>query len=173
MGERLTVMTQLFNWSGDTQELVLNDVLNKNLSDLSVMEEAVVRRFIEERNFQIPNMYEMMRRWGPWGALNLLYYDPSAWKPVVYDDDERIKNVIDAFPTHADNIEIVSRHNNIVNLRFDLWTHTKTASVKQKKQATLQLAYLPWRAQKVATPGFYYNPLGLTVVGYSVGNVAR
>ena len=168
MGSRLTVMTQLFNWSGDTQELVLSDIFNKNLGDLSTLKNAVVRRFIEERNFQIPDEKEMLRRWGPAGTLAFLY---AQWTPVVSKDDDKIKDVLEALPTHADNIQIMSSHNNVVNVNFDLWTHAKKGSFKTKKQATIHLAFLPGRVQQVATPGFYYNPLGLTVVHYSVGDV--
>ena len=165
MGSRLTVMTQLFNTTRGTKTLVLSDILNFNLGNLELMGKAFVHRFIEERNFQIPEQKEMERRWGPYGTLAMMSH-PAVWSPVYRYDDQRIKDVVDALPTHADNINILSHVGNTWLVDFDLWTHTATGPIRQRRRVSLVVNFYSDRMQKVSTPGFYYNPLGMTVVDY-------
>ena len=168
MGSRVTVMTQLFNTTRGTNTLVLSDILNFNLGNLELIQKAFVRRFIEERNFQIPAQKEMERRWGPLGTLAMISHPVTVWRPVYRYDDQRVKDVVDQLPRHADNIEIVSHVGNSWLVDFDLWTHLPQGSVKERKRASLLLAFYQERMQRVATPGYYYNPLGMTVVDYSI-----
>ena len=171
MGGRLTVMTQLFNArTRGTETLVLNDILNRKVGDLDVLEKAFIHRFIEERNFQIPDPWEMMRRWGPKGTLALTTH-PSEFRPVYSKNDERIKKVLESFPTHADNIQIISRVGHSWIVSFDLWTHTPTGSTKQEKRFNIVVDFLPSYAQKVATPDNFYNPLGMVITDYTDTNV--
>ncbi len=165
MGSRVTVMTQLFNTTRGTKTLVLTDTLNQNLGDLDLLEQAFVRRFIEERNFLIQHSKEMQRRWGPYGDLALMTTS-RIWRPVYRYDDERIKKLDETFPTHADNINIESRVGHNWKVNFDLWSHTQQGMVRRPKTANVRVAFSPARAQKVAYPGYYYNPLGMVVVDY-------
>ncbi len=169
MGSRLTVMTQLFNTTRGTDTLVLSDILNFNLGDLDVLEKAFVQRFIEERNFQLPDQAEMERRWGPFGVLANISH-PDIWSPVYRYDDERIKDVVEALPTHAENIQFISRVGRNWWVSFDLVTHYPNGITKQKRTVTLRVDYYSGRVQKVSTPGFYYNPLGMTVSEYNITN---
>lgn len=172
MGGRVTVMTQLVNMRNrGTETMVLNDIMNKKLDNLDILEKAFVRRFIEERNFQIPDQWEMFRRWGYGGTLSLIA-TPAIFSPAISDKDERLKKVIEQDATHADNIQILSRVGRSWNISFDLWTHTPTGSMKQEKRANVVIDFLPNYEQKVATPGYYYNPLGMVVVGYNVSDKA-
>ena len=173
MGGRLTVMTQLFNTrTRGTETLVLNDILNLDVGNLDVLEKAFIHRFVEERNFQIPDRLEMMRRWGPNGTLALTTH-PSEFSPVYSKDDERIKKAMEAFPTHADNIRIDSRVGHAWNVSFDLWTHTPTGSTKQEKKFNIVVDFLPNYVQKIAKPDSFYNPLGMVVTDYTDGNTGN
>ena len=172
MGGRLTVMTQLVNMRNrGTETMVLSDIMNKNLDNLDVLEKAFVRRFIEERNFQIPDQFEMLRRWGFGGTLSLMS-SPSVFPIAVSKDDKRLKDAMEQYPTHADNIQILSRVGRSWRVSFDLWTHTPSGSIKKEKEANVVVDFSPNYEQKVATPGYYYNPLGMLVIGYLVTDKA-
>lgn len=167
MGSKLTVMTQLFNTPRGTDSMVLTDVLNRDLGDLDLLQKAFVHRFIEEFSFTIPDKKEMLRRWGPRSTLSSMSVS-RVWRPVYKESDDRIKALEDAFPTHADNINIISHIGKSWSGEFDLWTHTKNGMTKQKKRFSLDLGFARNRAQKVARPGYYYNPLGIVVTKYHV-----
>lgn len=167
MGSRLTVMTQLFNTTRGTSTLVLSDVLNQNLGDLELLQKMFVHRFIEERNFSIPDDKEMQYRWGPYGELALMS-TRKIWRPVYRHDDDRIKELKDSLPTHADNINIISHVGNTWLVDFDFWTHGKTGSMIQKRRVSVKVDFDWRRAQKVATAGYYYNPLGMVVTEYYI-----
>ena len=170
MGSKVTVMTQLFNMrTRGSQSMVMSDIMNKSVDNLDILEKAFIRRFIEEKHFQIPDKWEMLRRWGAQGTLALIT-TPKIFPRARSKDDERVKEVVDQFPTHADNIQIQSRVGRNWVVWFDLWTHTAKGSTKQAKIANIVLDYLPSYAQKVATEGRYYNPLGMVVVGYNVND---
>lgn len=170
MGGRLTVMTQLVNMRNRGSEtMVLSDIMNKNLDNLDVLEKAFVRRFIEEKNFQIPDQFEMLRRWSYGGTLSLMA-TPQIFMPVASKNDDRIKNALEQYPTHADNIQILSRVGRSWQVSFDLWTHMPNGSVKKEKKGNLVVDFSPNYVQKVATDGYYYNPLGMVVVGYHVND---
>ncbi|MBP5534083.1 MAG: hypothetical protein J6Y03_01075 [Alphaproteobacteria bacterium] len=164
-GGELAVMTQLFNITRGTNSLVLSDVLNDNLGNLELLQKAFVHRYIEERNFVIPDKLEMWRRWGPRSTLSLMS-GRGVWAPVYRDNDERLKDLDDAFPMHADNIRIISHVGNSWLVEFDLWTHGKNGMTKQKMKFTLDVGFYRSRKQTVAIPGYYYNPLGMVVTRY-------
>ena len=165
MGSKLTVMTQLFNTTRGTSSLVLSDVLNHNLGDLELLQKAFVHRYIEERNFVIPDKTEMWRRWGPLSTLSLMS-GRGVWTPVYKEGDDRLKALDDALPTHADNIRIISHVGNSWLVEFDLWTHGKNGMTKQKMKFSLDIGYNRNRMQKVAPAGYYYNPLGMVITRY-------
>ena len=173
MGGRVTVMPQLFNMRNrGTQVMVLEDILDKNLGNIDLLEKAFVHRYIEEKNFLLPDQMELLRRWGPAGPLALMSAG-RVFTPVRSKDDDRIKEAIEKHPMHADNIQIRSRVRTQVgreyNVSFDLWTHAPNGSTKQRKTAHLVINYASSRAQKVATPGYYFNPMGMIVTDYDDG----
>ena len=171
MGGRLTIMTQLFNTrTRGTETFVLTDILNQETGNVSKLEKALVYRFIEEWNFRIPDQQELLRRWGPTGTLALIS-SPKVFKPVRSKNAEKIKKALEELPTHADNIEIISRVGRHWSVSFDLWTHAPDVSVATKKQANLVLDYSPDYVQQIANPDYYYNPLGMVVVDYTVTDV--
>ena len=170
MGSRLTVMTQLVNTRNRGSEtMVLSDILNRNLDNLDLLEKAFVRRFIEERNFQIPDRWEMLWRWSPNGTLALIS-TPNVFRPIRSKDDEKIKKALEEYPTHADNIQIRTRVGRSWQVSFDLWTHMPSGSVKTEKEANVVVDFSPAYQQKKSTPGYYYNPLGMVVTDYNSGN---
>lgn len=167
MGGKVTVMSQLFSTTRGTDSMVYNDILNNNVGDRNLLEKAFVIKYIEEKNFVIPDSPEMQRRWGPLGKLSLMSH-PAVFRPVYRYDDDRVKDMEDVLPQHADNIQILSRAGNDWRVQFDLWTHTQTGSYRRRQEATLHLESYSGRRQTIATQGYFYNPLGLTVTSYNV-----
>ena len=98
----------------------------------------------------------MLRRWGYGGTLSLITI-PQIFPPAASKNDSRLKDVLEQYPTHADNIQILSRVGRSWRVTFDLWTHMPTGSVKQEKEANLVVDFAKNYAQKVATDGYYYN----------------
>ena len=108
----------------------------------------------------IKKLSEYTRLWIKDGTYTIESYD-------------EVKDVLEQYPTHADNIQILSRVGRSWRVTFDLWTHMPTGSVKQEKEANLVVDFAKNYAQKVATDGYYYNPLGMVVVGYHVTDKSR
>ena len=167
MGSKLTVMTQLFNITRGTQSLVLTDVLNRNLGDLELLQKSFVHRFVEERNFRIPDKLEMFRRWNATGTLAIMA-SRGVWRPARNDKDKRISDLLDLPATHADNVNIISHVGNTWLVDFDLWEHTKSGSTKKRQRVSLVVKFSNAKAQKVASSNLYYNPLGLVVTDYHI-----
>ncbi len=170
MGSRLTVMSQLFNTTRGTDTMFYSDTLNYNLSDLNTLEWSFVQRYVEEKNFVIPEKKEMERRWGPFGDVAMMSL-PRIFPPVFRYDDERIKNLEDSFPMHADNIKFLSRTGHNWNVSFDLWTHGPNGSSRIRKNANITVGFSRSRRQKNAISGHYFNPLGMVVTDYTATTV--
>ena len=173
MGNRMDVLTQLFNTTRGTETMFYSEVLNPELlfqnekkSSLLTLEQGFVMRYIEERVILIPDTNEMFRRWNPSGNLARMSYGKT-FIPAYKNSDERLKNMDGVDPRHAENIRIISRVEHFWTAEYDVCYETKDLEARcSSKRVNISVAFIPSRRDRRAYEGRYFNPLGMVVTDW-------
>lgn len=154
----------------NTSQFIQVEPFNQNTSDKKLVDETLIRFYMDTRHNAFKDNPEMMYRWGKGGPLHRL----SSSK--VYNDfaanlKEKIKAVTERNATTSINIVNISvRQNNIYDIEFDKYTLVKGVLNVKRKNAVLKVAYSP---QYKTMGTFPINPYGMYVVYYDETNKLR
>ena len=123
-----------------------------------MMDEMMLRYYLEMRYSILPDEQEMVRRWGPNGVVSYLstssvykdFHDPEIYLPKISD-----------VPPRAIDITRISREGNKYTVDMDIYEYSSMKKwVKQSKYLTVRYAYVSSRSY---LGGAFSNPKGFVV----------
>ena len=163
MGGNLKVVAQFFSVAPKTfTQLKSISPFESGTKDKSMIDEMLMRYYLEMRYSQIPDSAEMRYRWGVGGPLYYLSL------PSLYNDFSKgIAKKIDDLPDVVKTIEVkrVIRQENVFMVDFVVYENLPGGQVRvQQKNAILEFIYIP--ARRILGWPHFNNPYGLTFVRF-------
>lgn len=157
MGERLSVLVQPLTFTRDSDSVVIADDLNKNVASLDLINEAMVRHYIETRYTTIPDYRAMVYRWG--GEMALMSSDSVYRNFLGRDAEQKIEQAAKSSPTVV-HIKDVQKAGANWAVEFDLLSDngqvgTYVASLKTQNNMS-----------RCFFGDGFINPIGTVVVEY-------
>ena len=136
--------------------------IESGTKDKAMLDEMLMRYYLETRYTQMPDASEMRYRWGIGGPLYYLSL------PSLYNDFAKdVAKKIDDLPDVVKTIEIkrVTRQDNVFIVDFMVYENYPEGQVRaQQKNAVLEFVYLP--ARRVLGRPHFNNPYGLTFIRF-------
>lgn len=170
MGNRMTVLSQLFNTTRGTDTMFYSSALDSRVENIRSLEWAFVQKYIEEKVFSIPDPKEMYRRWGVYGNLSTMSHR-RVWRPTYKDSDEKLKNIDMTLPVHAENIRYISDLGHHWTALYDECTQNQGGNIScVPKRVNIEIRFFANKRQFAPYPGIYYNPFGMAVYHWQETN---
>lgn len=163
MAPKLQMIAQVLTVSPmQSNQLLQTEPFSDRTGDKELLDEALLRYYLEMRYTTFQDSQEMNYRWGGAGPLARL----SA--PNVYDSfakglKDRLGAVTSGQKTTSIDIISISRLDNIFTIEFDVYTFQQNKAVPSRKVAVVTIGYDPGRKFFGAQ---YSNPFGLYVRSY-------
>lgn len=168
---RLQVVAQVLREEPmNTLEYLQVEPFNRKISDKKLIDEALIRFYMDTRHNLFGDKPEMTYRWGVGGPV----YRLSA--PKVYNEfagnlKEKLKTVSPKSPSTSIKIlRFSARQDTIYDIEFDKYTFSKGQIGVRRKNAVLKIDYSPWYKSMGNYP---INPYGMHIVHYSETNKSR
>lgn len=166
MAPQVAVLPQLF--SPDIMRFeqrleATNLNAGKQLTDRKLIDEMLVRFFVENYHFYIPDKWELDYRYGPLGPIARLS-TPAVYRKFMADKKDYRTDVENKTNTQTADITHVSRRDNVFTVDFDLY-ETEDLKVRKvgSRRATLRVGFYTGRQLYLTD---FVNPFGLTVEVY-------
>ena len=166
MAPQVAVLPQLFSpdimrFGQRVEATNLN--AGEQLTDRKLIDEMLVRFFVENYHFYIPDRWELDYRYGPLGPIARLS-TPAVYRKFMADKKDYRTNVENKRYTQMADITSVSRRDNVFTVDFDLYEmHDMKVSKAGSRRATLRVGF--YRGRQLYLTDFV-NPFGLTVEVY-------
>lgn len=137
---------------------------DSDIKDKALIDEALVRYFVEMYYTLFVDEPEMTRRWSAAGPVFLLLA-PNLFDAFYAEKAKVLKNLAKEVDTQSVDITGVSRRDNRFTVNFDLYTwNSMNTPQRAGKSLVLEIAYVPER--RVYGLNFS-NPYGVTIVKMS------
>lgn len=166
----LHVIAQIFSSTKDSATLhefsQLNTLAPIEEGDREKMDEMLARYYLSLRYEQVPDVKEMIYRWGRGGPLYLLSL-PSVYNAFAGNLEKKLESL----PNVVSSIEIrqMRRQDNVFIINFRIYEIQSDNQMRTKeKNAILEFRYVPQRARY--TP-IFTNPFGLIFVRFEETDV--
>ncbi len=170
MAPYLKVIPQILTSPMNSQEFIQTEPLNsQSNSERKLIDEALVRYYLEMRLTEINDVDELKRRWEPGGVINAFS------SPKVYNDfmkkwednglDQKLHQIWDQGYTTSVHITNISRWNNTFVIDFDLYQYSGTVLNKIPKSATITVGFDENQYQFLRLK--LSNPYGLFIETYT------
>lgn len=166
MAPQVAVLPQLFSPDimrfGQRLEAT-NLNAGQQLTDRKLIDEMLVRFFVENYHFYIPDQWELDYRYGPLGPVARLS-TPAVYRQFMADKKDYRADVENKPYTQMADITDVSRRDNVFTVDFDLY-ELQDFQVRKtgSRRATLRVGFYKGRKQYLTD---FVNPFGLTVEVY-------
>ena len=165
VGSKLKVVAQFFPTTKDSSTLYefnqLSTLSPIEMGDRKLIDEMLMRHYLEMRYEQMPDIREMKYRWGIPGPVYILS------SPKVYSDfsvglEKKLDNLPDLIVTI--HVRDVSRRDNVFIVNFSIREHLPDGQVRIKeKNAVLEFRYISGRPRWDRK---LINPYGLIFVRF-------
>ena len=166
MAPQVAVLPQLF--SPDIMRFgqrieATNLNAGQQLTDRKLIDEMLVRFFVENYHFYIPDRWELDYRYGPMGPVARLS-TPKVYSGFMADKKDYRNDIENKTYTQMADITRVSRRDNVFTVDFDLY-EMKGFKVQKvgSRRATLRVGFYKGRQLYLTD---FINPFGLTVEVY-------
>ena len=140
------------------------------VGDKKLIEEMLIRFYIENRLEFIPDIGEMAYRWGAGGPVRRLS-SPAVYGQFIQSKGDYVTDSKNRTDTRSVHIRSVRRQNNIFTVDFDVYRQEGTAVQRpQSLRAVITIAESP------AYRGFgrdFINPFGTVITKYDETKIIR
>lgn len=140
------------------------------IGDKKLIEEMLIRFYIENRVEFIPDMAEMSYRWGVVGPVRRLS-SPTVYGQFIQDKGDFVTDSKNRTDTQSVHILDVRRQGNIFTVDFDIYKQDGMTVLRpQSRRAVITIA------EGAGYKGFgkdFVNPFGTVVAKYDETNVVR
>ncbi len=160
MTPQLRMWAQILINPMTTQQLVQTSPFSQTFGDKKLIDETLVRHYLDMRYNQISDKWEMERRWGPRGPVATLS-SPDVYKKFAGQNlNERLEKISSSSPTKNVDVLSVSRLDNTFTIEFDLYTYFRGSLKSTRHVAIITIGYNSGRKHYRSTGA---NPYGLYV----------
>lgn len=163
MASKLHVLAQILTTPMSSQELVQTDPFSGIIGDKKLIDETLIRYYIDMRLSEFHDKEEMARRWRPGGPVFRLSATP-VYQYFAKNLKEKLSAVNTANGTKSVDIISVSRLDNTFTVEFDIYTYFRGAMKIQRRLSIIEIAYNPSKRYFRATGA---NPYGMFVKTYN------
>ena len=143
MSDQLKVVAQFFPTTKDSSSLYefnqLNTLSPIEMGDRRLVDEMLMRYYLQMRYEQIPDAREMSYRWGVPGPVYILS-DYKIYNEFAVGLEKKLEDLPDQITTI--NIKDVSRHDNVFMVNFSVLEQLPNGQVRiREKNAVLEFRY--------------------------------
>ncbi len=164
MAPKLQVITQLLSSPMDTSGFIQTQPFTSSNSDKSLIDETILRYYLDMRLSQFPDEYEMTYRWGIGGLVHRLS-SQSVFSPFYKGFEERIKAIKSNPETKSVEITYISRLDNTFTVELTVYTYLNGGIRKESYTAIIEVSYAPGR---VFYRQLLNNPYGMYISKYNI-----
>ena len=165
MAPRIVVLPQLF--SPDTMrfgQFVEATNMGARLKERELIDEMLIRFYVENRYFYVPDGAELAYRYGGSGPVARLSI-PPIYIAFVSSKGDYLDNVQQLTETATVDILSIKRQDNTFTVDFDLYRGGGAKRIfSGTRRATIRVGYSP---SYVSFRGDFVNPYGLFVTYYN------
>ena len=163
MAPRLKVMAQILTTSPmQSNQLLQTEPFSYNAGDKKLIDETLIRFYMDSRYTTFQDKEEMQNRWGGRGPVARLSTQ-DVYKSFAGNLKEKLTEINNRNTTTSIDIISISRIDNIFTIEFDIYTYGRGAVRSQRKVAVVTIGYNPGRQFFNAK---YSNPFGMFVKSY-------
>ncbi len=168
---KLTVIPQVLTSPMDSQEFIQAEPFSANISDKKLIDEMLVRYYLDMRLSELRDPIEMARRWSSRGPVAVLS-SPAVYAAFANQGKDktladRLKAVQSQPFTVGVHVTNISRWDNTFVIDFDLIQYANGSVSVKHKSVTMEVRFYRSRAFLGKNAG---NPYGMTVVTYTERN---
>ena len=163
MAPKLQVIAQILTTSPmQSNQLLQTEPFSYNAGDKKLIDETLIRYYMDARYTSFQDKDEMQRRWGGAGPVARLSTQ-DVYRNFAGDLKEKLTAVNNSNTTTNVDIISISRLDNIFTIEFDVYTYGRGNVRSQRKVAVVTVGYNPGRRFFNAS---YSNPFGMFVKSY-------
>ncbi len=163
MAPKLQVIAQILTTSPmQSNQLLQTEPFSYNAGDKKLIDETLIRYYMDARYTSFQDKDEMQRRWGGAGPVARLSTQ-DVYRKFAGDLKEKLTAVNNSNTTTNVDIISISRLDNIFTIEFDVYTYGRGNVRSQRKVAVVTVGYNPGRRFFNAS---YSNPFGMFVKSY-------
>lgn len=163
MAPKLQVIAQILTTSPmQSNQLLQTEPFSYNTGDKKLIDETLVRFYIDSRYTTFQDKDEMQSRWGGGGPIARLS-TRDVYQKFAGNLKDKLTEINNSNVTTSVDIVSISRIDNIFTIEFDIYTYGRGNVRSQRKVAVVTVGYNPGR-RFFSTR--YSNPFGMFVKSY-------
>ena len=160
MAPKLQVVAQVLTSSPMTSvQLLQTEPFSKSTGDKKLIDETILRFYLDSRYNAFQDKSEMTYRWGPRGPV-AFFSSPKVYREFSAGLQEKINAVSNNKASTSIDIISISRIDNIYTVEFDVYTYMRGQLSKKRRIAIVEVAYHP--ARRSFNP-LHSNPFGMYI----------
>ena len=174
MAPRVVVLPQLI--SKDTMrfdQFVEVTNLKAPVKERKLIDEMLIRFYVENRHFYIPDIAEMSYRYGRWGPVGRMSA-PNVYGAFMKSKGNYLENIRNETATKMADITSVTRRDNTFTVDFDVYSldHERRAFAGSRR-ATIEVGYNPRMSDRLKFAKDFANPYGLYIKIYEESGLKK
>lgn len=163
MAPKLKVIAQIATENPrESKDLLYMEPFSKNAGDKKLIDETLIRYYMEMRHTTFQDKDEMNRRWGARGPIAQLS-STSVYKKFSNGLKDRITAINSSHGTTSVDILSISRMDNIFTIEFDIYHYSRGSIQSKRRVAVVNVKFSPSRRFFRKS---YSNPFGMYVDSY-------
>lgn len=160
MAPKLQVVAQVLTSSPMTSvQLLQTEPFSQSTSDKKLIDETILRFYLDSRYNTFQDKDEMNYRWGPRGPV-AFFSSPGVYRAFSAGLQEKVNTISRNKSSTSIDIISVSRIDNIYTVEFDVYTYMRGQVSKKRRIAVVEVAYSPARRSFNA---LHSNPFGMYI----------
>ncbi len=160
MAPKLHVVAQVLTSSPMTSvQLLQTEPFSQSTSDKKLIDETILRFYLDSRYNTFQDKVEMNYRWGSRGPV-AFFSDPSVYKQFATGLKEKLTAIANNKASTGIDIVSLSRVDNIFTVEFDIYTYIRGQVSKKRRVAIVEVAYSGARR---SFNTLHSNPFGMYV----------
>lgn len=163
MAPRLQIVAQILTTPMSSQELVQADPFSSAIGDKKLIDETLIRYYLDMRLSEFYDKQEMARRWQAGGPVFRLSAT-DVYQRFAQNLKEKLAAVNTSPGTKSVDVLSVSRLDNTFTVEFDIYVYSRGSMQVQRRVAIIEVGYNPLRRFFRTTAS---NPYGLFVKKYT------
>lgn len=164
MAPKLHVLSQIVTMPMSTQEFLQTEPFSTAMGDKPLIDEMLVRYYLDMRLSSFSDVVEMAKRWGVGGPVWRLSH-PSVYRGFLSGSlKEKLKAVRQQRVTQSVDVTSVSRLDNTFTIEYTLYAYAQGKISAEKRVAIIEVGYVEGAKYFRAS---HSNPYGMFIKSYN------
>lgn len=164
MAPKLQVIAQILTTSPmHSTQLLQTEPFSQNTSDKKLIDETLLRYYLENRYSSFADKVEMGYRWGGAGPV-AFFSAPDIYRKFAQNLKEKISAIHASKTTTSIDILSISRLDNIFTVEFDIYKYNRGQIQKKRRVAVIEIAY---SARRRSFNRLHSNPYGMYIKSFT------